>query len=201
MASFSENPVASAPDFVVTPRSREATEEFQGIAPRYVAAGAVAAPLVALALFRFGFGGQFAIAALVIASLCVLAAIDITERRLPNRIVLPSAAVVLAAQTALYPDHALEWVLAAGGAALFLLLPLLVHRSAVGMGDVKLALLLGAALGSAVMTALVLASVAAAVYAAVLLMRGGAAARKSSIAFGPFLAFGAIVALLISELP
>ena len=143
--------------------------------PRYVAAAAVALPLVVVALARLGAGAEFAVAAFVIASLCALSAIDVAERRLPNRIVLPSFAVVLAAQTALFPDRSLEWAVAAVGAGLLLLLPLLIYPSSVGMGDVKLALLVGAALGGAVVSALVLASFAAAAYGVGLLVRHGAA--------------------------
>ena len=164
--------------------------------PRYLAAGAAALPLVAAAFARFGTGAEFAVAAFVIASLCVVSAIDIAERRIPNWIVLPSFAIVLVAQTALFPDRALEWVVAAVGAALLLLVPLLVYPSSVGMGDVKLALLVGAALGSAVVSALLLASLAAAAYAVGLLVRHGADARHATMPFGPFLAFGAIVAIL-----
>ena len=59
---------------------------------------------------------------------------------------LPAAAVVLAAQTALDPSP--EWAIAAFGAALFLLVAALAYPGGMGMGDVKLALLLGAALGA-----------------------------------------------------
>jgi leader peptidase (prepilin peptidase) / N-methyltransferase len=198
MASFSDPPARLAPRFVVGMRwRREARDALGQIAsPRYLAAAAAAVPLVGLAFLRFGGSGRFAVAALFITSLCVLAAIDLTERRLPNRIVLPTTAIVLAAQIALFPDRTPEWILAAIGAAVVLLLPLLVLPSGVGMGDVKLMLLLGAALGSGVATALVVASFAAAAYAALLLFRGGGEARRASFPLGPFLAFGALVALL-----
>ena len=199
MASFSDPPARPAPGLDVAMRWRSETQgAVRRIAtPRYAAAAAVALPLMGLALLRFGASGRFAVAALLIAALCVLAAIDLTERRIPNRIVLPTTAIVLAAQIVLFPDRALEWILAAIGAAVVLLLPLLVLREGVGMGDVKLMLLLGAALGSAVATALVVASLAAAAYAVLLLMRGGADARRTSFPLGPFLAFGALVALLL----
>lgn len=199
VASFSDQPARPAHGFGSALRvRREAGDALRQVAtPRYAAAAAFAVPLIGLALLRFGAGGQFAVAAVLIASLCVLTAIDITERRLPNRIVLPATAVVLTAQILLYPDRTLEWVLAAVGAALVLLLPLLVYPSSVGMGDVKLMLLLGAALGTAVTTALLVGSLAAAVYAGLLLVRGGLDARRTSFALGPFLAFGALVALLL----
>jgi leader peptidase (prepilin peptidase)/N-methyltransferase len=68
-----------------------------------------------------------------------------------------------------------------------------------GMGDVKLALLLGAMLGKLVAVALMIGMLAALVPAVFLVARHGAAARKMAIPFGPFLAFGAIVALFVGQ--
>lgn len=198
MASFSDPPAASAPPFATGRWWRDARDAARRlVVPRYVAAAAAAVPLIGAAFVRFGAGSRFAVAAFFIATLCLLASIDIVERRLPNRIVLPAALVILVAHTALFPERALEWVLAAVAAAIFLLVPLLVFPAGVGMGDVKLMLLLGAALGGAVVTALVVGSLAAAAYAAFLLVRSRGDARRSAFAFGPFLALGAVVALLI----
>lgn len=127
------------------------------------------------------------------AVLVVLAVIDVRTRRLPNRIVLPSAAAVLVAQIAIEPDRALEWVLAAVGAFLLLLVAHLVHPRGLGMGDVKLALLLGAGLGWGVVAAILIGFLAAAVAGVVLIVRGGWAARKRTIPLGPFLALGGVV--------
>ena len=199
MASFSENPM-DARLGVGSPLQglRAPYEELRSLrASRYAAAFAVAVPLAGLVFARFGLTGRSLVGVFFVSALAVLAAIDIAERRLPNRIVLPSAAAVLAAQAGLFPDRVLEWTLAAVGASLFLLVPLLVRPDALGMGDVKLGLLLGAALGSAVVMAFVLAFVAAAVYAVALLARHGAAARRRTMPLGPFLAFGGIVALLL----
>ena len=161
---------------------------------------AVAAALVALCFVRFGFTGRALVAAFFVSVLVVLSLIDFRERRLPNRIVLPAALLVLAAQVALFPDRALEWVVAALGAALFLFLPLLVYPAGMGMGDVKLALLLGAALGRSVVLALVLALAASFIAGVALIAARGVAARKAYIPFGPFLAGGAIAALFIDEM-
>jgi prepilin signal peptidase PulO-like enzyme (type II secretory pathway) len=65
-----------------------------------------------------------------------------------------------------------------------------------GMGDVKLALLLGFGVGSAVPVAIVAALLAAAVPSAVLLLRNGARGRAMTIPFGPFLALGGVLALV-----
>jgi prepilin signal peptidase PulO-like enzyme (type II secretory pathway) len=155
----------------------------------------LAAVLVTACFGRFGFGGRALVASVFAVVLVVISAIDLERRIIPNRIVLPATAVVLAAQVALFPDRALEWIVAAVGAALFFLVPLLVYPKGMGMGDVKLALFLGAGLGSAVVTALVFGLLAAFVFALALLVRDGRAARGRGFAFGPFLAFGGLVAL------
>ena len=67
------------------------------------------------------------------------------------------------------------------------------------MGDVKLALLLGAMLGRTVPVAMMIAMLAALVPAIVLLARHGSAARKMGIPFGPFLALGGVVTLFAGE--
>lgn len=198
MASFSDEQVGGAPALIAMTRLRRTARKWlRRIPPRYLAALALTLPVVGLAFVRFGPSGRFVVAAFFIASLCVLSAVDVAERRLPNRIVLPSAAAVLVAQTALAPDRALEWILAAFGAALVLLVPLLVQPAGLGMGDVKLGLLLGATLGSSVITALFVGFVAAGVYALVLLARHGVVVRRETIPLGPFLAFGGMAALLL----
>jgi leader peptidase (prepilin peptidase)/N-methyltransferase len=63
------------------------------------------------------------------------------------------------------------------------------------MGDLKLALLMGAGLGAAVIDALFYGTLASAVCALILLRRHGSEARRMGFPFGPFLAFGAVVAL------
>jgi leader peptidase (prepilin peptidase)/N-methyltransferase len=198
MASFSDQPMSGVAAVFVTRRRRAVVDALRAVRlSRHTYAFAVALPLVGLAVLRFGASGRMAVAAFFIVVLCVLSAIDIAERRLPNRIVLPSAAAVLVAQTALAPDRALEWALAAVGASAVVLLPQLVYPAGLGMGDVKLALLLGAALGSAVIAALLIGFLAAAVYALVLLGRHGLSARRRTIPLGPFLAFGGVAALLL----
>ena len=161
---------------------------------------AFAAAVFVLGCFvRFGFSGRAVVGACFCAVLLVLSVIDLEQRLIPNRIVLPATLVILAAQAALYRGEALEFLSAAGAAALFLLLPILVYPAGMGMGDVKLAALLGAALGRDVLDAFVVAFLAAAAVAVIILVREGPTARKRAIAFGPFLAAGGIVALLFGE--
>ena len=167
--------------------------------PRYLAVELLTAALVAACFLRFGLTADAFVAALFVSVLVVLSAIDFERRILPDKIVLPSFAVVLAAQVALHPDRTVEWVAASLGASLFLFLALLAHPRGMGMGDVKLCLLLGAMLGWDVAVALMIGMLAALVPAVVLLARHGAAARKMGIPFGPFLAFGAVVALFAGD--
>jgi leader peptidase (prepilin peptidase)/N-methyltransferase len=151
------------------------------------------AGLLVASLTVFGATLHGLAAALFCVSLVIVTAADLEYRLIPNRVVLPAAAAVLALQTAAEPSP--EWLLAAAGAGGGLFLLSLIYPAGMGMGDVKLALLMGAALGTAVMAALVLAVFAAAVPALFLLARHGGAACKMGIPFGPFLALGSLVAL------
>jgi leader peptidase (prepilin peptidase)/N-methyltransferase len=153
--------------------------------------------LAAACFVRFGVSGRAVVGSVFATVLVVLSAIDLDCRLIPNVIVLPATVLFLAAQIALYPHHALEWVLAALLAALALYLPLLVVPTGMGMGDVKLAALLGAVLGESVVVAIFIGVLAGGVFSAVLLIRGGMGARKQTFAYGPFLALGGLVVLLL----
>jgi leader peptidase (prepilin peptidase)/N-methyltransferase len=166
---------------------------------RYPAVELATALLVAASFLRFGFTGEAVVAAFFCAVLVVLSAIDAERRILPDVIVLPSWGIVLAAHVALHPSRSVEWIAASLGASLFLFLALVAYPRGMGMGDVKLALLLGAMLGKAVVMGLMVGMLAALAYSTVLFARHGLAARKMAIPFGPFLAFGAVVALFAGE--
>jgi leader peptidase (prepilin peptidase)/N-methyltransferase len=88
-----------------------------------------------------------------------------------------------------------EWALGAFGAAAFLFLAALAYPGGMGMGDVKLALLIGALLGRTTPVGIMLGLLLALVPSVVLLARHGARARRLAIPFAPFLAAGAVVAL------
>jgi leader peptidase (prepilin peptidase)/N-methyltransferase len=164
-----------------------------GISWRYPGVELATALLVAGCFWKFGLSSDAAIGSFFCAVLVVLSAIDIDRRIVPNKIVLPAAAIVLAAQTAVHPS--LEWLAAGLGASLFLLLAALAYPRGMGMGDVKLALLLGFAVGWTVPVALFAGMVAALVPSAVLFARHGSKARKMAIPFAPFLALGGVLAL------
>jgi len=149
--------------------------------------------LVAASFGFWGLGLRALAAAVFCAVLVVVSAIDLRHRIIPNRIVLPATLFVLVLMTAAEPSA--EWAIAGLGAAAFLLAAALAYPGGMGMGDVKLALLLGVALGRTVPIALMVGMLSALVPSAVLLARHGRAARKMGIPFGPFLARGGLVAL------
>lgn len=155
----------------------------------------IATAVAVVAFLRFSPSAEAAISAFTAATLVVLAAIDIDCGLIPNRIVLPAWGVVLAAQLVFYPHHAVEWLACSAGAALILLIPHAIRSAWMGMGDVKLMLLIGAALGWNAAGALLLSFVCAFPVALVILIRGGSAARKATLPFGPFLAAGALIML------
>jgi leader peptidase (prepilin peptidase) / N-methyltransferase len=160
---------------------------------------AVAVVLIGACFAEFGITPRAFIAGVFVVALVAVCVTDLERRIIPNRIVLPATAIVFAAQIALAPERAFEWTLAALLAASILALPLLVAPGGMGMGDVKLALLLGAMLGRYVWVALVVAFLASFVAALVILLRHGAGGRQRAFAFGPYLAVGAVVALFADE--
>jgi leader peptidase (prepilin peptidase)/N-methyltransferase len=163
------------------------------IAARYPAVEAVSGLLVAGCVWRFGLHPEALVASFFCLALVAVAATDLEHRIIPNRIVLPAAAVVLAAQTAVHPSP--EWAIGAAGACAFLLAAALAYPAGMGMGDVKLALLLGAMLGRTVPVAIFVGMFAALVPGVVLLVRHGSQARKMGVPLAPFLGLGAVVAL------
>jgi leader peptidase (prepilin peptidase)/N-methyltransferase len=159
----------------------------------YPAVELVTALLLAGCVFAFGLSFEALIAAFFCSVLVAVSAIDLEHRIIPNRIVLPATVVVLAANTML--DLTPEWTIAALGASGFLFAAALAYPAGMGMGDVKLALLMGAALGKTVSVALLAGMLAAMIPSLVLFARHGAKARKMGIPFGPFLAIGSVIAL------
>ena len=167
------------------------------IGARYPAVELITAGLVGGCVYAFGFGADALVAIFFCAVLVAISAADIEHRIVPNVIVLPAAVIVLAAQTALHLSA--EWTIAALAASGFLLLTALLYPGGMGMGDVKLAFLLGAMLGRTVAVALAAGMISALVPSIWLLVRHGSKARKMKIPFAPFLALGAVVAVFAGK--
>ena len=155
----------------------------------------VGAALVGGCLVEFGATLQGFVASVFCLALVIVTATDLEYRLIPNRVVGPASLVVLAGMTIVPSEPGLGDLRL--GAAGFLLVFSLVSPQGMGMGDVKLAFLMGAALGTSVVAALVIASLASLVPSVVILVRHGRAGRKVGFPFGPFLALGSVVALFV----
>ena len=185
-------PIASY--LLLRARCRHCQEHISAI---YPAVEALTAALVVACVLAFGATAYTILASFFVIVLVTLSAADLRYRLVPNRIVLPAAAICLVGMTILEPSP--EWVLAALGASAFLLAAALAYPKGMGMGDVKFALLLGAMLGRDVSVAFMVGFIAALVPAAVLALRHGSKVRKMAIPFAPFLALGAVVALFFGD--
>lgn len=132
--------------------------------------------------------------------LVVLSAIDLERRRIPNAIVLPAAAAVLVLRVLADPDAKWQWLGAGLGAFLVFFFLALLRPGGLGMGDAKLALLIGFLLGRFVLEGLAIGTLAGAGAALVVLVQQGREARTATLAYAPFLSFGAILMLLLVQL-
>ena len=130
------------------------------------------------------------------AVLIAVGGIDLEHRIVPNRIVVPAAVYALASSAALRPHELPELLIAGAAAFAFLLVAALAYPAGMGMGDVKLAGVIGLFLGLSVVPALVVAFAAGSVVGIAIMARQGLRARKSGVPFGPFLALGGLVGLL-----
>ncbi len=128
------------------------------------------------------------------------ALIDLEHRIIPNKITALGAIVALALGLALDPGGEPGRLIAAAAAGGFLLLAALAYPGGMGMGDVKLAAMMGLLLGSSVAPALLIALVTGTLVGAVIIARNGVAAgRKTAVPFGPFLALGALSAVFAGQ--
>lgn len=152
---------------------------------------------VGVALVQSSLAGSV-LRGLLIAVVVPCSVIDLEHRIIPNRITGPAALTALALGLALDPSgqlQRLEWTAAIAG---FLLVAALISPAGMGMGDVKLLGVIGLLLGRPVVIALFVALACNVVTGVVLAHRHGIQrARKTGLAFGPYLALGALVAALV----
>ena len=156
---------------------------------------ATAAAVASIA--RYDGGSRGFVAAFAAFVLVVLAAIDVERRRVPNLIVLPAAVATFSAQVAIDPGRWWVWAAAAFGGALVFFVFAVISPGGIGMGDVKLMLLIGATLGPAMLAGILVGTVSAAIAGLALIARYGQEGRRRSLPYVPFLAFGAIAALVL----
>lgn len=170
------------------------------IPARYPLVEAATAGLLALVVLAHGADRDAWLPAAFVVLLVPVALIDAEHRIIPNRLnalgALAALVILAVTRPEQLPAH-LAWGAAAGG---FFLLAALAYPAGMGMGDVKLAAVMGLFLGAAVAPAILVALLAGSLAgAAIMARRGIAAGRRTAVPFGPFLALGGLVGVLTGD--
>ena len=166
------------------------------ISARYPAVELVTALVFAAVTLVRGVDADLLLELPFAAMLIAVASIDLEHRIVPNRIVLPMAVWGVGATAVIRPGALPEALIAGAAAFTGLLLTALAYPSGMGMGDVKLAGVMGIYLGAAVAPALLTAFFLGSVVGVAIIARHGASARKKGVPFAPFMALGGLVGLL-----
>jgi leader peptidase (prepilin peptidase)/N-methyltransferase len=170
-------------------------------APRpAVVAPAIAILFAAVVAVRHDETPELVLGLVLVVFLVPLALIDLATRLLPDALTAPAAVLAVVLGTALDPGGEVERLVAGAAAGGFFLAAALASPRGMGMGDVKLAAVLGLFLGREVAFAMLVALVAAVLAGAVVIARKGVAeGRRTAVAFGPFLALGGVAAVLVGD--
>ena len=157
--------------------------------------------LGSLALFmRFGPSLSYLFYFSFVAALIVITGIDLYHQIIPDVISLPGIGVGLLASLVIPQINFLDSLIGAllGGGSLFIVATLyqwLFKREGMGGGDVKLLAMIGAFLGwKAVILTILLSSLIGSITGMIMMVLRGKDF-KYAIPFGPFLSFGAVIAL------
>jgi leader peptidase (prepilin peptidase) / N-methyltransferase len=166
------------------------------ISARYPLVEAMTGLLCALVVIAKGPDEDALLPLALVLLLVPITLIDLDHRIIPNKLTLTGAILAPAILALTAPDAIPEHLIAGAAAGGFFLVAALAYPRGMGMGDVKLAAVLGLFLGRAVGPAVFVALVAGTlVGAAVIARKGAQEGRKTAVPFGPFLALGGVVAL------
>ena len=162
---------------------------------RYPIIEALTAALFAAAYLKFGLSVDFAAAALLLAALVALTAIDLEHQLLPDVITLPGILTGVVASVASPNGSLVDSLLgiALGGGLFFTII--VASGGGMGGGDMKLAAMLGAFMGWKVTLVAIFIAILGGGALAVTVLAARRKGRKDPIPFGPFLAFGGAVAM------
>ena len=170
------------------------------ISARYPVVEAATALLLAAVVLAKGADNDAWLGLAFVLLLVPVTLIDLDHRIIPNKLMLVGTVVSIAIVLLTQPDSLVEHLIAAGAAGGFLLIAALAYPAGMGMGDVKLAGVMGLFLGRAVGPAMFVALVAGSLVGALIIARKGAKeGRKTAIPFGPYLAFGGVVGLFAGD--
>src|SRR3712207_6482574 len=170
------------------------------ISPRYPLVEALTAVLFALVVLRLGADEDVWLGLAFVLVLVPVTFIDLDLRLIPNKITLPGAVVAIVLVAVFASDDLVEHLIAGVAAFMFLFLAALAYPAGMGMGDVKLAGVMGLFLGRAVGPAMLIALLTGSLMGiAIIAKKGRAEGRKTAIPFGPFLAFGGLVGLFAGD--
>jgi leader peptidase (prepilin peptidase) / N-methyltransferase len=170
------------------------------IAWRYPAVEAVTGLLCAAVVLRFGADRDAWLGLAFVLLLVPITLIDLDYQIIPNPLTLLGAIVALALVLATRSGDTVQHLIAAVAAGGFLLVAVLVYPAGMGMGDVKLAFVMGLFLGRAVAPAMFAALLTGSVVGAAIIARKGVKeGRKTRIPFGPWLAVGGLVGLFVGD--
>ena len=137
---------------------------------------------------------------LLVTFLVPIALIDFDTRTIPNKLTLPAAVLALAVIVGLDLDFLVEALIAGAAGFAFFFLAVLAYPKGMGMGDVKLAGVLGLYLGRAVAPAIFIGLIAGVLVGGIVIARLGAKeGRRTKVPFGPFLALGGVIALFVGD--
>jgi leader peptidase (prepilin peptidase)/N-methyltransferase len=166
------------------------------ISARYPLIEAGTAALAVAIVAVKGAGAQVCLPLVLLGLLVPITVIDLERRIIPNAITATGAVLAVAVGAVVDPGGLPEQLIAGVAAAAFLLVPAMFYPAGMGMGDVKLAGMLGLFLGRDVGVALLIGLLAGAVVGVGIMARLGVSrGRKTGVPFGPFLALGGLVAI------
>lgn len=140
---------------------------------------------------------EIALGLVFVTMLVAVTLTDLERRIIPNKILLVAAVLGVAIAAVGDPGSLPERAIAAAAAGGLFFLAALAYPRGMGLGDVKLAATMGLFLGRDVAPAILVALLAGSLVGLAMIAREGAGARKRAIPFGPFLAFGGVVGLLL----
>lgn len=170
------------------------------ISARYPITEALTGVLFAAVVIARGSSAGIWLDLIFVAALVAITLIDLEHQIIPDRIVAPLALAAIVLTAVFQPHLLVEHLIAGAAAGGLLFVAVMAYPAGMGMGDVKLAAVMGVVLGRAVAPAMFIALVTGTVVGmGVIARKGVREGRKTRVPFGPFLALGSVVGLFAGD--